>query len=265
MTINNRIITLLTDFGTSDGYVGAMKGVILGINPNSTIVDITHDVHPQDIHQAAYLLDTVHPYFPDDTIHIVVVDPGVGTERQSVILKTPRAIFVAPDNGVLSHVIDEKVEAIAITNPDFWLEHVSTTFHGRDIFAPVAAHLSLGIPISEFGKATSSLVTFPWIQPTTEENGTVVGQVIHIDRFGNLITNLKRADLPNTDFFIEVKRHFIHKLSSSYAEGDELLALIGSNGYLEIGVKNGSAAMSLAAECGDRVDIVAKPKASDTY
>jgi len=260
MSVNNKIITLLTDFGTSDGYIGAMKGVILSINPNAIVVDISHEIQPQNIQQAAYVLDTVHPYYPESTIHVVVVDPGVGTERQAVILKTPRAFFIAPDNGVLSPVAEDRVETIAITNPDYWLSQVSTTFHGRDIFAPVAAHLSLGISPDRFGEIISSLVTLANPQPEIEPNGTVIGQVIHIDHFGNLITNIKGDDLPQTDFFVEIKSLVIHRLSSSYAEGDGLLALVGSNGYLEIGVKNGNAAACLGAECGERVDIIANSK-----
>lgn len=260
MNENNRIITLLTDFGTNDGYIGAMKGVILSVNPNVTIVDISHKIQPQNIQQAAYVLDTFHPYYPENTIHIIVVDPGVGTIRQAVILKTPRAFFIAPDNGVLTPVFKDRIETIAITNPDYWLSQVSTTFHGRDIFAPVAAHLSLGISPDRFGEIISSLVILPNSQPITGMKGTVIGQVIHIDHFGNLITNIKTSDLPQTDFFIEIKHHVIHRLSSSYAEGDELLALVGSNDHLEIGVKNGNAAACLGVEYGERVDVITNSK-----
>ncbi len=259
MPTSNRIITLLTDFGTSDGYVSIMKGVILGINPDATIVDISHDVQPQNIRQAAYLLDTVYAYYPQDTIHIVVVDPGVGTKRQAVVVKTPEALFIAPDNGVLSLVAKDRIGTIAITNPKYWLSKVSATFHGRDIFAPVAAHLSLGISPNKFGETISSIITLASPQPKIEPDGAIIGQVIHIDHFGNLITNIKSNDLPQTDFVIELKNSVISRLISSYAEGDELLALIGSNDHLEIGVKNGNAAAILGAEYGDRVNIITNP------
>ncbi len=253
MTTGNRIITLITDFGTSDGYAGVMKGVILSINPNATIVDISHDIEPQNILQAAYVLDKTHPYFPENTIHIVVVDPGVGTDRRAVILKTRQHIFTAPDNGVLSYVAKDKIQAVTITNPRFWRDRVSNTFHGRDIFAPVAAHLSLDIPLHEFGEETISLDTFPISRPEIEPGGAIIGQVIHIDRFGNLITNIKQQDLPVTSSTIEIKGHLIQGLSLSYAAGDELLAIIGSDEHLEISLKNGNAAVTLGGNIGDRI------------
>ena len=250
------IITLTTDFGTSDAYIGAMKGVILGINPNATIVDISHDIEPQNILQAAYVLDKAYPYFPKGTIHVVVVDPGVGTERKAVIIKTLEAFFVAPDNGVLSYVVENRIEAVSITNPRFWRKPVSATFHGRDIFAPVAAHLSLGTSPHEFGETISSLVAFPCPRPRVEADGTIIGHVVHIDRFGNLITDIKRSDLPETNLQIEVKGHSIWGLSVSYAEGGELLALIGSDEHLEIGAENGSAAALLGAKVWEQVDVI---------
>lgn len=248
-----RIITLTTDFGIRDAYVGAMKGVILSINPNATIVDISHDIEPQNISEAAYILDTAHRYFPDGAIHVVVVDPGVGSDRRSVILRTSRAFFVAPDNGVLTHPAKDMVEAVAITDPRFWLNPVSATFHGRDIFAPVAARLSLGRPLHEFGSAASSLVELPRHQLKVEANGAIIGRIVHIDRFGNLITDLKRSDLPRKRVRIEVKGHSILGLSSSYAEGNDLLAIIESNGYLEIAARNGNASALLGARVGDPV------------
>lgn len=251
------IITLTTDFGSRDGYVGAMKGVILGINPSAAIIDISHEIEPQNVPQASYVLETTYRYFPKGTIHLVVVDPGVGSDRKAVILRTTKAFFVAPDNGVLGCAAGDMIEARYITNPRFWLRPVSQTFHGRDILAPVAAQLSLGVQLREFGDATPSIVMLPHLQPEVQADGSVIGRIVHIDRFGDLVTDLKDSDLPSEDFQIEVKGHFIRGLSSSYAEGDGLLALIGSNGHLEIAVRNGNAADYLGAKAGDIVQVMA--------
>ena len=202
------VITLTTDFGISDAYVASMKGVILSVNSKAVIVDICHSIEPQNILQAAFILGTAHHYFPKGTIHVVVVDPGVGSQRKAVILKTPSAFFLAPDNGVLSYIVNELcpepakpspsisldlkrrklkkgLEAIAITNPDFWRQPVSSTFHGLDIFAPVAAHLSLGVPLHKFGESISYLHAFPIPKPYRDVEGSLVGHVLHIDNFGN--------------------------------------------------------------------------------
>jgi S-adenosylmethionine hydrolase len=267
------IITLTTDFGMADAYVAAMKGVILGINPEVSLVDISHNIQPQNISQAAFILDTTYRFFPRHTIHVVVVDPGVGSDRKAVILRTPTADFIAPDNGVLSYIVNDytrgdaidnqqpldtgKVEAIAITNPQYWRPVVSTTFHGRDILAPVAAHLSLGAPLSDFGEPLDSLVIFPLSRPHKESDGTLVGQILHTDNFGNLITNIKRNDLPPgaTVITVEVKSERIHGIVDTYADGDRLCALIGSSGHLEIALKNGNASAYLNAAAGDGVKI----------
>ena len=177
------IITLTTDFGIDDAYVAAMKGVILEINPGATIVDISHSVEPQNIRQGAFVFSTAYSYFPQDTVHLVVVDPGVGGPRRAIILETDNAIFVAPDNGVLSYVIQAstrkrisrsalmklppELQAFEITNPKYWHHPVSSTFHGRDIFAPVAAHISLGKPLNELGQAIASVNVFPLPRPET--------------------------------------------------------------------------------------------------
>ncbi len=263
------IITLTTDFGTSDAYEAAIKGVILSINPRAYIVDISHDVEPQNIPQAAFVLHTAQGFFPQGTIHVVVVDPGVGSQRRAVILRTTAAYFIAPDNGVLSYVVEEacptaapqpeerelgpELEAIVITAPRFWRSSVSSTFHGRDIFAPVAAHLSLGVPIGEFGEAISSLFVLPVLRPCRQPDGVLIGDIIHIDHFGNLITNVRGADLSGEGVTIEVAAHSIQSLSRFYEQGDELLAIIGSSGYLEVSVKNGSAAAFLHSKLGDKL------------
>jgi len=268
------IITLTTDFGLTDAYVAAMKGVILGINPEAKLIDICHSIKPQNIPQAAFVLSTAYQFFPQKTIHLVVVDPGVGTERRAIILRTPSADFVAPDNGVLSYVIQASsakpaadnvnlqerelepgLEAVAITKPQFWRTPISSTFHGRDIFAPVAALLSLGFPPIDFGKAITSLTMLPLPKPHRRPDGSLVGHVLHIDNFGNLITSIKGSDLLPTKqpIAVEVGNHLISGLSRTYAEGQGLLTLIGSSGYLEVSLKGGSASAFLDAEVGSEV------------
>lgn len=262
------IVTLVTDFGLDDPYVGVMKGVMLGINPRAIIVDICNTIAPQNIQQAAFVLGTAHRYFPEGTIHVAVVDPGVGSGRRAIILKAPSAYFVAPDNGLLSYVLAEAsatspgpgpgerelspgLEAVAITNPRFWRHPVSSTFHGRDIFAPVAAHLSLGIAVHEFGETVHSVFTLALPQPEVAD-GVIVGHIVHIDRFGNLITDIA-GHLVAQWALIEVSGHYIEGLSSCYAEGEELLALIGSSGNVEIAAKNKSAAAWLSVKVGNIV------------
>ena len=271
------IITLTTDFGTTEAYVAAMKGVILGINPDATLVDICHSIRPQDIHEAAFILSSAHSFFPAGTIHMVVVDPGVGTDRRGIILNTPSAKYVAPDNGVLSYVIAEflaktdeptpepaqielppGLEAVAITNSRYWRSPVSPTFHGRDIFSPVAARLSLGFPASDFGEAVTSVTMLPLPHPETTADNALAGHIRHIDRFGNLITDIKNDDLSRemSATTIEVNHQLISGLSQTYADSDGLLALIGSSGHLEIALKDGHAASFLAAEIGDEVKVI---------
>jgi len=273
----NAIVTLTTDFGLSDAYVASMKGVLLGINPEAKLVDICHSIKPQNIPQAAFVLGTAYPYFPAKTIHLVVVDPGVGTERRAIILRVPQACFVAPDNGVLSYVFQQflaepvldrgkvsikerakpsaDIEVVQITNPRFWRAPVSPTFHGRDIFAPVAAALSLGFPPIEFGGPITSVEMLPMPRPYKRPGGSLLGHVLHIDSFGNLISDIRGDDLPHNGqpFTVEVKNERIYGLSHTYAQGSGLLALIGSSGYLEISLKGGSASSLLDAQIGDEV------------
>ncbi|MFC1871581.1 S-adenosyl-l-methionine hydroxide adenosyltransferase family protein [Chloroflexota bacterium] len=278
------IITLTTDFGLSDGYVAAMKGVIFGISPEVKLVDVCHSIKPQNIAQAAFVLSTAYPYFPQKTIHLVVVDPGVGSERRAIILRTPTADFVAPDNGVLSYVIrrfsnlsladDSRIElvelgpeleAVSLTEPRFWRTPVSPTFHGRDIFAPVAALLSLGFPPINFGEAVSSVMMLPLQEPSRGMDGSLVGNVLNIDNFGNLITNFRSGDLPpvGQPVTITVSGQVITDLTSTYSEGKGLLALIGSSGYLEVSLKGGNAHAFTGAEVGTEVRI-RKPRARET-
>ncbi len=273
------IITLTTDFGYDDAYVAAVKGAILNINPEASIVDVSHSIRPQDILQAAFILSAAYRYFPRQAVHVAIVDPGVGSERRGIILKTPSATFVAPDNGILSYVIDDLfsvdgrpvieqtqglteivfkagLEAAAITDPRFWRQPVSPTFHGRDIFAPVAGGLSLGISLYEFGEKINSLHVLPITKPSLDPDGSLVGQVLHIDRFGNLITNIRSNNLPGKDVVIEVAGHCIRGITDYYAQGEGVMAVVGSGGYLEISLRDGSACDSLGVRMGDEVRII---------
>jgi S-adenosylmethionine hydrolase len=273
------IITLTTDFGYDDAYVAAVKGAILSINPEASIIDISHSIKPQNILQAAFILSVAYRYFPKQTIHMAIVDPGVGSERQGIILKTPSAIFVAPDNGILSYIIDDLfsvesrslteqthdlkeivfkkgLEAAAITDPRFWRHPVSPTFHGRDIFAPVAAGLSLGISHYEFGEKINSLHILPIPKPTLDPEGNLVGRVLHVDRFGTLITNIKNNDLPGKDVMIEMAGYCIQGISDYYAQKEGVMAIVGSSGYLEVSLRDGSACDFLGAIVGDEIKVI---------
>lgn len=260
------IITLTSDFGLTDAYTAAMKGVILGINPNVHLVDISHTIDAQDISAAAFILSTVYRYFPQNTIHLVVVDPGVGTERRGIVLKTPDAYFIAPDNGVLTYIIQDYqcekgrlgagLEAIHLTNDKYWLAPVSNTFHGRDVFAPVAAYLSLGIPFSELGNSIDTISTLPVYKPHIGTS-SISGNIVHIDRFGNLISNIEKDLITgiSTDLTVNIGNREIKGLSRNYSEGQGLLALIGSTGRLEIALREGSAVQFLGVHIGDEVSI----------
>lgn len=256
------VITLTTDFGQRDAYVGAMKGVILGINPQATLVDLSHEITPQAVEEAAYVLWTACPYFPSGTVHVVVVDPGVGSARRPIAIQTERAFFVGPDNGVFSYVLATEGPGLVVhlTNPRYWRPQVSSTFHGRDIFAPVAAHLSLGVPIGELGEPIEDPVILPLARP--EGRGDqVVGRVVHVDHFGNVITNLEPAHLPaGQDLVIQVAGHRVQGLSPTYsaARPGELVALWGSDGLLEIAVREGNAAALLGIRVGDPVVVQAR-------
>lgn len=273
------IITLTTDFGYDDAYVAAVKGAILNINPEANIVDVSHSIRPQDILQAAFILNAAYRYFPKQTVHVAIVDPGVGSERREIILKTPSAIFVAPDNGILSYVIDDLfsvesrsvieqthglteivfkkgLEAAAITDPRFWRHPVSPTFHGRDIFAPVAAGLSLGISPYEFGEKINSLHVLPIARPSLDPDGNLVGQILHVDRFGNLTTNIRSDSLSGKDVVIEVAGQHIQGISDYYAQKEGVMAVVGSSGYLEISLRDGSACDFLGVGVGHEIRVI---------
>ncbi len=252
------VITLTTDFGSDDAYVATMKGVILSINPKATIIDICHTIKPQNITQAAYILSTATSFFPEGTIHVAVIDPGVGTKRKAVLLVGPKAYYVGPDNGVFGYVSSQsahKLHMFELTESKYWLHPVSYTFHGRDIFAPVAAHLSLGVPPHELGSSITALSGVALSRPYHHEDGTLIGKVIHIDHFGNLITDIMKSDMPKGRVFIEVFGHIIDDVSTSYEDEEELLAIFGSDDRLEVSVKKGSAARYLDANIGDEVKV----------
>jgi len=275
----NSIITLTTDFGYDDAYVAALKGAILSTNPEANIIDISHSIEPQNILQASFILGIAYRYFPKQTIHVAIVDPGVGSERQGVIMKTPSALFVAPDNGILSYIIDDLflvenrsltehaqglkeivfksgLEAVTITDPRFWRHPVSPTFHGRDIFAPVAGGLSLGISIYEFGEKIRSLHVLSIPKPTVDPDGNLIGLILHIDHFGTLITNIKNNELPGKDVLIEVAGHRIQGISDYYAQNEGILAILGSSGYLEVSLRDGSAYDFLGTVVGDEIKVI---------
>ncbi len=259
------LITLTTDFGTQDGNVAAMKGVLLGLNPDATIIDLSHDIPAQDIADAAYVLRRAYAYFPRSTIHVVVVDPGVGTDRRPIAVRTDSALFVAPDNGVLTYVLADlelaghQLRAIQLTNPDYWLPEVSNVFHGRDIFAPVAAHLSLGLPIDNLGPPIHDPVTLP--PPRfRREPGHIAGQVLHVDHFGNLLTNIPGSALTDLGQRIATRigTFEIVDLSRTFGHGrpGEPIAYLDSSGHLAIAVVNGSARARLQCAVGQPVDVV---------
>jgi S-adenosylmethionine hydrolase len=260
------LLTLTTDFAMEDGNVGVMKGVILGINPQAAIIDLSHDIPPQGIANAAYVLRRAYEFFPQGTIHVVVIDPGVGTDRRPIAVQSRRALFVAPDNGVLSHVLahvqetGDHPQVVHLNNPAYWLPEISHVFHGRDIFAPVAAHLSLGLPLDDLGPRIDDLLALP--APHLERQpGRVAGQVMHVDHFGNLLTNIPSSDLMPLGQTIttRVGEARITGLCTAFGHGHngEPIAYVDSSGHLAIAVVNGSAQELLHSREGERVEVVA--------
>lgn len=261
----SRIITLLSDFGSRDGYVGAMKGVILRINPQALPVDISHDIGPHDIMAGALVLVSVYSHFPAGTIHVAVVDPGVGGRRRAIILETSRGCFVGPDNGIFTLIFEREktIRTVTIENPKFRAPTVSRTFHGRDVFAPAAAYLSLGVPVELFGPPLGRGMTLAFPQPRVTSDG-VEGEVIHVDRFGNLITNISAETFAG---FIGERRpkiwvatHEVHGPYESYEAGreGEIFGIFGSFGLLEISMKKADAQKMLGLGRGAVVR-VARP------
>ncbi len=259
------IITLLTDFGAQDYFVAAMKGVILSKNPHAQIVDISHDIPPQDIESAAFNLLACYRNFPTGSVHVAVVDPGVGSDRRALIVDCADQFFVGPDNGLFSWICEREGQwrAVNATNRRFFHHPVSNTFHGRDIFAPVATRLSLGGELSEFGPFVKDIVRLEALEPTSIDEYTIQGRVIHIDRFGNCVTNLTKERLrssgPATAWRIVIGGQEINSFHSFFAEADsgEIFCTSGSAGFLEISVRNSSAAQLLKIERGQLVNLVA--------
>lgn len=281
----NRIITLLSDFGLSDVYVGVMKGVIAHINPALAVVDLTHQIPPQSIVAARFSLMNAYRYFPTGTVHIAVVDPGVGSHRRGVALQIDAGFLVGPDNGLFSGVLSqtEVVAAVELTNPDYWRTSTpSTTFHGRDIFASVGAHLASGVPIEHLGEVIdpATLVQLAIPKPTPTATG-VTGYIQYIDHFGNLITNIPAADVEGKTWSVVVgdspgetlrdrmseaarsaallritDRVIPSSLTYSDRELGEVVTLIGSHGWVEIAVNGGNAQSELQLDLGARVQVV---------
>ncbi len=254
------IITLTTDFGLDDSYVGIMKGVILSRAPDARIIDLTHKIKPQDIQTAALTLQHGYPFFPKGCVHLIVVDPGVGSDRRIICLENDGHFFIGPDNGVLSPYFKSCTTLHQVTNTDLFLKEISNTFHGRDIMAPVAASLTAGLSIKEVGPSINPDQCV-WLElPSAIISGrSINGTIIHIDHFGNLRSSITKNDLKNCEDWknlrVSVGFHSIEGLSDSYADvgNHKTLAIIDSQGYLEVAVKNGSGAEKLNAKVGDRV------------
>ncbi len=260
------IVTLTSDFGLSEHFVGVMKGVILNINPEVEIVDINHNVNSYDIFDAAFTLAQSYRFFPSNTIHLVVVDPGVGTARRPILARTMDYKFVAPDNGVLSLVYEreEALEVRHVTADHYFLNPVSNTFHGRDIFAPVVGWLSKGVEIDKFGDPITDFAKFTPPKPKQVSEQLLKGVVLKVDKFGNIITNLTPQDVPQLfaenppPFKIIVNQQEITRLNLSYSMGkaQEIFAIVGSSGFLEICTNRGSAAKALNVARGAEIGVM---------
>jgi S-adenosylmethionine hydrolase len=257
------VVTLLTDFGTTDYFVGAVKGAILSVNPTCRIVDITHDIPPHDIEAAAFTLLAAHGSFPPGAIHVAVVDPGVGSSRKPLVVKANGQLFVGPDNGIFSYVVGDHAEVFHLTNTKYFAPAVSNTFHGRDIFAPAAGALSKGVLPSKLGKRIDDFVRLPPLAPNVNQRGEVVGRVIHIDRFGNCVTNITRKELSDKEVAagaeLMVRKKRVKSFKNFYGEEPRrktAFCIWGSAGFLEIAAENGSAANLLKVRRGDPVEVI---------
>lgn len=275
--MTSSLLVFTTDFGLSDSYAGVMKGVALGINPDLRFIDLTHQVAPQNVAQGAFVLGVSYRYFPEDAIHVAVVDPGVGTSRRPVLLETPHGRFVAPDNGLLSRVLAEylteppselgavqvppSVRAFHLTNPQYWLHPVSSTFHGRDIFTPVASHLSRGVSPKDLGEQTMDLAWLPMPQPRISQE-SVSGEIIYCDTYGNLVSNIPQALIEGRIVKeVRIRGRSVKRISQTFQDVPDgtsqpaLIALFGSHGYLEVAVANGSAVAVLDAGEGEPLTV----------
>lgn len=256
------MISLTSDFGLKDPYVAEMKAVILTINPKATIIDVTHEVEKFNVRMGAFMLASATPYFPNGTIHVAVVDPGVGTQRRAIAIQTKKGFFIGPDNGILMLAAQNQgIEHVyEITNPKFLLPKTSNTFHGRDIFAPAAAHLDIGVSPAEFGTKIKDPVN-PEFGAVKHVNGAVIGEVQHIDGFGNIITNINEKDIGQSKVkTVNVQLPQLSlklKFGKIYAEAKpkDTIALVGSNGFLEIAINQGNAAEKFDVKTGDKVAV----------
>jgi S-adenosylmethionine hydrolase len=254
------LITLSTDFGTRDSYVSQMKGIILQRSANAQIVDLTHDIAPQDILGGALFVGGAAPYFPADTIHVAVVDPGVGASRHSMVARAKGQFFVGPDNGIFTQILerDDRAECLVIKHPDCFLESVSATFYGRDVFAPTAAALANGLPFEKIGDPIAKPVMLAIPKPMWVGPGLLRGVVLHIDRFGNVQMNVRDADLVVHDGAVcHIGKHTVREFVGTYddAPPNTPVMLVGSTGYLEVAVRNGNAATHLKVAMGAVVEI----------
>jgi len=260
------IITLTTDFGLNDHFVGTMKGVILAIEPEADIIDICHSVQAFDVLDGALTISQSYSYFPSGTVHMVIVDPGVGTARRPIIVTSERHHFVAPDNGVLSLIYqrEERLSVRHVTGGHYFLQPVSNTFHARDVFSPVAAYLAKGVDPLKFGEEVTDFVRFSAPKPKAVNESTLRGVVLKVDRFGNLITNITPQDAPMlftenpTAFKIVVGKREVTQIKEAYALGapGEVFGILGSMGYLEIAANRGAAAQIIGVGKGTDVNIV---------
>jgi S-adenosylmethionine hydrolase len=265
--VANPIITLTTDYGTNDHLAGVLKGVILKINPEVTLVDITHQVHPFDLLDGALTIGSAYPYFPPRTIHLVIVDPGVGTGQRPLLVSGQNQYFIAPDNGVLSSVYDQEHDHVVVrhvTAEHYFMQPVSKTFHGRDIFGPVAAWLSKGWQTASMGEEIKDFKRFALPRPKAAEGGSK-GVVMKVDAFGNLLTNFRTEDLPGEvlsggAIHMQAGTQAVTKLVDTFARGvaGEAVAYIGSSGYLEIAVNKGNASRVLGIGRGAAVLLAKK-------
>ncbi|MFN8524492.1 MAG: SAM-dependent chlorinase/fluorinase [Chloroflexota bacterium] len=250
-------VAFLSDFGLRDSYVGVVKGVIAGICPEAAVIDVTHGIAPGDVRAGAFELMRSARYFPKGTVFLAVVDPGVGTEREGVAVAAGGYRFVGPDNGLLSWSVrevagGEAIRAIRLRHPAYWLDGVSTTFHGRDVFGPVAARLACGLEIGRLGGEMTSIMELPF--PSVQRDaGELRGEILYVDGYGNLITNVRHDEVPLSPV-VMVGGATIQGLSRTYQDGEGLVALIGSHGFLEIAVPNGSAAAVLGVGVGETVE-----------
>lgn len=257
------LVTLTTDFGTRDPYVAAMKGILYRINRRIHLADMTHDIAPHDVFEAALFLSRTIPHYPPGTVHVAVVDPGVGTERHPIALLACEQYLVCPDNGLPTFLLREHPlqEARIITNPEYMLQSISSTFHGRDVFAPAAAHLASGVALDKLGNEIDTIVTLDIPSVQVGPGSAIKGEIIHVDRFGNLITNIRERLLEGaTPDSVWAGRQHLSGLKRAYAEvpHGSPLALFGSSGYLEIAVNGGSANAALRLGRGDAITLKLK-------